>query len=463
MQSKEKTNNKVKLCSSSVCSPIPSNSPTLGYRSFSNWPNEWGGVAYYDSGSSDLLSQSIGSSTSWSDELEGDLTASLQAQLHLVEQTLYHDGRQELPIHSPLREECKLWQQNFPHLRIYGEAVKPSVGCQTRSRHEQIQEQLEEIISAHGDSEDALARTVVKKDSVVDCSELYKEKIKKAVIDQIFLRIWPEVVKKIEPILCKVAAEQNDPFSVSPEPRLKCDSLSTELTSGFNSLNIIEDVTTRPKSGRRSGRTLSAKVPVKPIVLECSIPVPMLVNRTSSPLRRSPGRLSQGMKQPSPERLLSPLPLEARSATGRRLSRPKPQYDARTGRMINRDDSRLDCRRNLKTSPPLPWSRHVTLPPIETMDIVPKMTESKGKRSVSALFKGGKLNSNSRPNTSIATKQVVLSPLDSLQIKQTPVTTSRPWLHHYPQETYDSVSVHQSKPSDQRQRWRNRTNQVKRC
>ncbi|XP_054260077.1 uncharacterized protein LOC128984749 isoform X4 [Macrosteles quadrilineatus] len=409
MQSKEKTNNKVKLCSSSVCSPIPSNSPTLGYRSFSNWPNEWGGVAYYDSGSSDLLSQSIGSSTSWSDELEGDLTASLQAQLHLVEQTLYHDGRQELPIHSPLREECKLWQQNFPHLRIYGEAVKPSVGCQTRSRHEQIQEQLEEIISAHGDSEDALARTVVKKDSVVDCSELYKEKIKKAVIDQIFLRIWPEVVKKIEPILCKVAAEQNDPFSVSPEPRLKCDSLSTELTSGFNSLNIIEDVTTRPKSGRRSGRTLSAKVPVKPIVLECSIPVPMLVNRTSSPLRR------------------------------------------------------LDCRRNLKTSPPLPWSRHVTLPPIETMDIVPKMTESKGKRSVSALFKGGKLNSNSRPNTSIATKQVVLSPLDSLQIKQTPVTTSRPWLHHYPQETYDSVSVHQSKPSDQRQRWRNRTNQVKRC
>uniref|UniRef100_A0A1B6FEM9 DUF3719 domain-containing protein n=1 Tax=Cuerna arida TaxID=1464854 RepID=A0A1B6FEM9_9HEMI len=472
-----------KQSASSACSPKLLESASFNYRN-SVWPSEWRATDN-ESESSDWLSQSVASSTSWSDELESDLTKSLQDQMCLVENTLYRDGNQQLSAKSPLREECRLWQQNFPHLRILGEAVKSSVGCQTRSRQEEIEEQIDEIIAAHGDyDENSSCKAVVKKETIQDESEIYKEKIKKAVIDQIFARIWPDVVKRIEPMLRKVVRNQEDVFRISPELNLRCESYNDELTSGFNSLSLVDDLSLsslRPKSGRKSvasaRRSVAAMVPIKPVVLECSIPVPSSATiRTSSALRRSPARLSQPsltVKYPSPERLLSPLVLQGevrsavKSAGGRKVkgadkkpeARPRPQYDAKTGRMISRDDSRSGLRRNLKTSPPMPWSRHVTLPPIESTEIVPKAMEPKSKRSSSAFFKGGQLNSGSRPNTSLTAKnQVVLSPLDSLQIKQSSVavSVSKHWLPE--QQTYVNCETLQLRPSDQRQRWRNRSN-----
>uniref|UniRef100_A0A1B6HQZ6 DUF3719 domain-containing protein n=1 Tax=Homalodisca liturata TaxID=320908 RepID=A0A1B6HQZ6_9HEMI len=430
MQSKGKSfsrqSSTSKQCPAS--SPKPLDSACFNYRNSPVWSSEWRATDN-ESESSDWLSQSVASSTSWSDELESDLTKSLQDQMCLVENTLYRDGNEQLSAKSPLREECRLWQQNFPHLRILGEAVKSSVGCQTRSRQEEIEEQIDEIIAAHGDyDENSSCKTVAKKEIIQDESEIYKEKIKKAVIDQIFARIWPDVVKRIEPMLRRVVRNQEDVFRISPELNLRCESYNDELTSGFNSLSLVDDLSLsslRPRSGRKSAlsaRRSAAMVPIKPVVLECSIPVPSLATiRTSSALRRSPARLSQPsltVKYPSPERLLSPLVLQGevrsavKSAGGRKLkgtdkkpeARPRPQYDAKTGRMISRDDSRSGLRRNLKTSPPAPWSRHVTLPPIESTEIVPKMMESKAKRSSSAFFKGGRLNSGSRPNTSLTAK-----------------------------------------------------------
>lgn len=191
---------------------------------------------------------------------------------------------------------------------------------------------------------------------------MYKEKIKKAVIDQIFARIWPDVVKKIEPVL-KKAAENREVVTFSPEVKKCGDSFEDEVTSGFNSLSLVEDLSLtslRTRSGRRSA--LSARrnysVPVKPVVIECSIPVPsVMCVRASSALRRSPGRLSQPsltVKYPSPERLLSPLtvqtePRPVKSAGGRKpktgerrgdVPRARPQYDAKTGRMISREETR---------------------------------------------------------------------------------------------------------------------------
>ncbi|KAG8337560.1 hypothetical protein J6590_019961 [Homalodisca vitripennis] len=376
---------------------LAATSPRTSRRNSPVWSSEWRATDN-ESESSDWLSQSVASSTSWSDELESDLTKSLQDQMCLVENTLYRDGNEQLSAKSPLREECRLWQQNFPHLRILGEAVKSSVGCQTRSRQEEIEEQIDEIIAAHGDyDENSSCKTVAKKEIIQDESEIYKEKIKKAVIDQIFARIWPDVVKRIEPMLRRVVRNQEDVFRISPELNLRCESYNDELTSGFNSLSLVDDLSLsslRPRSGRKSAlsaRRSAAMVPIKPVVLECSIPVPSSATiRTSSALRRSPARLSQPsltVKYPSPERLLSPLVLQGevrsavKSAGGRKLkgtdkkpeARPRPQYDAKTGRMISRDDSRSGLRRNLKTSPPAPWSRHVTLPPIESTEIVPKL------------------------------------------------------------------------------------------
>lgn len=194
---------------------------------------------------------------------------------------------------------------------------------------------------------------------------MYKEKIKKAVIDQIFARIWPDVVKKIEPVLKKAAENRGEVLSFSPEVKNCGNSFEDEVTSGFNSLTLVEDLSLtslRTRSGGRSAlsarRNCSTVVPIKPVVMECSIPVPSVMSvRASSALRRSPGRLSQPsltVKYPSPERLLSPLTMQVevrpvKSAGGRKpktgerrgeTTRARPQYDAKTGRMISRDETR---------------------------------------------------------------------------------------------------------------------------
>lgn len=247
--------------------------------------------------------------------------------------------------------------------------MKPSVGCQTRSRHEEIEEQIDEIIAAHGDyDKEFTSKAVVRKQSLVETNEIYKEKIKKAVIDQIFSRIWPEVLKRIEPALKRVTKTQEDVSRNSPD-LTKCNiSFDDELTSGFNSLSLVEDVSLnslglRTRSGRKSAlsarKNYSAVVPIRPVVIECSIPVPSAMSvRASSALRKSPARLSQAslsVKLPSPERLLSPMVLQTqvrtavKSAGGRKAKvnerrqqdvKPRPQYDAKTGRMICRDESR---------------------------------------------------------------------------------------------------------------------------
>lgn len=236
--------------------------------------------------------------------------------------------------------------------------MKPSVGCQTRSRQEEIEEQIEEIIAAHGHYDDHTStKTVVRKETVLDANEIYKEKVKKAVIDQIFALIWPQVVKKIEPVLRRVAEHQGQLIRLSPELNVKDVNFEDRLTSGFNSLTMAEDANSlRIRSGRRSRVSASKSVPIKPLVLQCSIPIPPSAVRTSSALRRSPVRSSHAnlaVKYPSPERLLSPLVLETKiavkSAGGRKArgsgdkkqeNRLRPQYDAKTGRMITREDNR---------------------------------------------------------------------------------------------------------------------------
>lgn len=254
--------------------------------------------------------------------------------------------------------------------RVLGEAVKPSVSCQTRSRHEEIEEQIDEMIAAHGDyDKEFTSKAVVRKQNLVETNEIYKEKIKKAVIDQIFSRIWPEVLKRIEPALKRATKSHEDVSRNSPD-QTKCNiSFDDELTSGFNSLSLVEDLSLnslglRTRSGRKSAlsarKNYSAVVPIRPVVIECSIPVPSAMSvRASSALRRSPAaRLSQpslSVKLPSPERLLSPMVLQThvrtavKSAGGRKAKvterrqqdvRPRPQYDAKTGRMICRDESR---------------------------------------------------------------------------------------------------------------------------
>lgn len=251
-----------------------------------------------------------------------------------------------------------------------------STACQTRSIKENISEQLDEIIAKHGECEDEerFDEDHMNKDKPIEEQEIFKEKIKKAVIEQIFSRIWPDIVKKVEPVFKELSKNQKVCDKTIVEPltqkvhQVNCGG-DSELVNKLNRLSIDSQTsltTLRLKSGHNDTnvpiqRNLTTVFPVKSVVIECNFPTQsslLTVRNTSGP-QRSSAKLNQSIiKYPSPERHLSPIQntdfkrtciksagtkkkkhgfIDRRQDTKDRI---KPLHDAKVGRVISQDESR---------------------------------------------------------------------------------------------------------------------------
>lgn len=449
---------------------------------------------YVNSDSSDWLSQSVASSASWYDELEGETTTKLADQLEHLDHILYGELVDKHFPHGDMGivNECHQWKQQFPHLRVNGSSIKIPASCQTESNRERIEEKIEEIFAAHGEysEEDKTSEeiNVTEPDLItsddkivsdnVDDQEVFKEKIKSAVLEQIFIRIWPNVLKKVEPFLNSIKNNRKlsdlDIHSRTFKTEVSTDDDNCELISSSLSrltltpiVNSSASLPGRLKSVRdcnsNVNRNHTAVFPIKSVVIEPPISLLSMPARNTTALKSPIKLLQPVIKFPSPERLLSPIPVNEIKSTGTHKKKQSAKTAAErkcVGQNCKSqvyNDSRYGGRRILKTSPPSNLSRHITLPPIETniQFSAVKVRSTTGKRCVSALWK---VEPELRPSTSHGNKSY-LSPLDI----NFSTDTSRPevdkhWLDEQPEYTCSNgkSKIGLPKQQDQKVKWKSR-------
>lgn len=450
---------------------------------------------YVNSDSSDWLNQSVSSSASWYDDLEGETTTKLADQLEHLDHILYGEaGDKHFPHGGSIVNECHQWKLQFPHLRVNGSSIKVPASCQTESNREQIEEIIEDIFAAHGEyseedknseeinvTEPDLSSSddkIVVSDNI-DNQEVFKEKIKSAVLEQIFIRIWPSVLKQVEPFLNSIKNDRKFSYSDSQSSRTCKTEISTDddncevISSSLNRLTLTPIVNSsvslpgRLKSVRNCSsnmnRNHTAVFSIKSVVIEPPASLLSLPARNTTALKSPVKLLQTVIKFPSPERLLSPIPAGEIKSTGT----CKKKQSAKTAverKCIGQscksqvhNDSRCGGRRILKTSPPSNMSRHITLPPIETnvQFSAGKVRSMTGKRCVSALWK---VEPELRPSTSHGNKSY-LSPLDI----NFSTNTSRPevdshWLDEQQEYTCSGKSkIGLPKQQDQKVKWKSRS------
>ncbi|XP_022195313.2 uncharacterized protein LOC111052823 [Nilaparvata lugens] len=406
------------------------------------WSGEW--KLFADTNSSDWPSQSVASSTSWSDELESESTRKLSEQFDQLECSLYGDSNDLGLSNSSLASECQQWKQSFPHLRIIGSNLRlnNSGGSSTevdgesviicgvddnekcKEKFEDGVEELgeddnekcdgEEVFACHGSIEPAVSCHDSRLVAVDDLPE-FKLQVKKAVSEKIFSVIWPDVVKKVEPVFKKLLERNQVTIKTPQVPAL---TISTQADSSACS---SWDAGFETSSEHLSVRVPSARRPRMSTISHITANLLDDVH-----LHRGMSARQSAVKLVFPaaaEKLLSPIgqPRRVSAKTGRRLPLHHHQDEPNRARFCARTDTRSDAIVGRKTSPLSNWTRHGVLPPIAFKENSIKISSAFAKRSSSALQQNEPSDLDARPNTSLPNKlqnMHCLQPLDKLEAKE---------------------------------------------
>lgn len=200
----------------------------------------------------------------------------------------------------------------------------------------------------------------------LDDQEVLKEKLKNAVIEQIFIRIWPNVLKKVEPFLNSVKTSrkysESDTESKTSKTEISTDDDNCEVvTSTLNRLMLTPVVScsvslpSRLRSVRDYNSNLNRNhttvFPVKSVVIEP--PISLLSLPTKNTTLKSPVKLLHPViKFPSPERLLSPIQInEVKSAgTNKKKQSAKTTAERKCAGQSYKSQVHNDSRFVVKTS-----------------------------------------------------------------------------------------------------------------
>ncbi|RZF35028.1 hypothetical protein LSTR_LSTR009620 [Laodelphax striatellus] len=427
------------------------------------WSEEW--KLFADTNSSDWPSQSVASSTSWSDELESESTRKLSEQFDQLECSLFGDSNELSLTNSSLATECQQWKESFPHLRIIGSNLKLNNTARTSSNEEDLGEIVlvcenstvgageeehcdddgEEVFAAHGSIEEvvpAVTSPAVSDSKLVPVDDLpdFKQQVKKAVSDKIFSIIWPDVVKKIEPVFKKLL-ERNQLTMKTQIPALTISTQADSCSSsdvGFESSsdNFLQvspkpmPLSVRETSGRKSRMSTISHITAN--LLDYSNDFHHHNSSRSRNASAVGGRQS-AVKLVFPaaaEKLLSPIGPQTdktRRMSGRmRLPFQQNYHDdehqtSNRARFCSRPAETRSDAITRKTSPLSNWTRHGVLPPIALKENSMKISSAFAKRSASALQQNEPSDLDARPNTSLPNKlqnMHCLQPLDKLEAKE---------------------------------------------
>ncbi|XP_075216487.1 uncharacterized protein LOC142321890 [Lycorma delicatula] len=465
-------------------SPLPSDAASLMPAGDCSWSGDWKQL-FADTISSDWPGQSAASSASWSDELENDSTKRLSEQYEILESALYGDSSSDLISNPNLAAECKQWKERFPHLRAVGVGIKGSSTEHLSSIGSPVQEN-EEVIASHGKYKEASVHQIDFDKSLRLYSSgyeitdgdvnVYKERVKNAVLEKIFSRIWPNVIKRIDPVFKKLLERNKLSLQLGPKICIDGTALKKNCDSGFCTTDKFLRVSPMPlceASAKNSvSRVSSPAVQNKPCVRDGSVPQvgQLNVRISSSTLRNSSNvKLVPPVVFPSGEKLLSPIPAETRNVIQSARNRKKmsknncpsgksrliPQSQGQTqeeGRFCVKDESRTIAQGNIKKSARGYWSRHGMLPPISSKENITSSAVT--QRSTSALLKLGKPDVETRPNTSVPNKNgVTLLPLNEGNKKKSRIELAQEWLEKQLSPANGTVR-HLSTYADINTRWR---------
>uniref|UniRef100_A0A1B6D4M1 Uncharacterized protein n=1 Tax=Clastoptera arizonana TaxID=38151 RepID=A0A1B6D4M1_9HEMI len=262
------------------------------------------------SGPYDKLGQSVTSSiTSWSDGFEGETTKRLGQHIEHVQNSLYEP--QEHFSHSK-NLNLSEWKI-FPHLRVIG------VGIDTGNLKLDWTDQVEEVLLEHDQCQD------IKNDVSEKEQEILKENIKNAVINQIFYKIWPDLVKKIKPIFKELSKNQ-------------------DVDINFESKRFQRSIS--------SNRNLTQVFPVKPANNNCNLPAQCSISKTS-------------------ERHLSPI---SKTFTRKKQNAFNDNFKDKVKLTALENETRSSLSKKIPLSQ---WSRHLTLPPIECTEAIQNKVNNK--------------------------------------------------------------------------------------
>ncbi|XP_049834402.1 uncharacterized protein LOC126278361 isoform X2 [Schistocerca gregaria] len=167
-------------------------------------------LEYFDTDSSSW-DQSAASFMSWSDqEFESATTERIQKLMDDIECILY-DEPLETPPSKEIIDECRMWKEAFPHMRVRGHGIKMIAVPQEEESHESIIQ--EEVFAVHGVVNDAKESSSLKRresstdNSAAHCNEVpiteeskscqLENMVENYVLQQLASYIQSEVIKKL--------------------------------------------------------------------------------------------------------------------------------------------------------------------------------------------------------------------------------------------------------------------------
>lgn len=195
----------------------------------------------------------------------------------------------------------------------------------------------EEVIAADGNYEDVPEQPQPAVDTRIEVYsptfeitkedvENYKEKVKKTVIDQIFSKIWPNIIKKIDPVFKKIV--ERNKLAVQSVPKICIEGSLVQPNVDLRFSNNDKYMRVSPEPLRETSEKKSPICPTSPVpqakqtIRDCSVPPasPLNIRNSASIFKNATKHLSSvKLGQPPPivfpsaEKLLSPIPPEPRN------------------------------------------------------------------------------------------------------------------------------------------------------
>ncbi|XP_049939382.1 uncharacterized protein LOC126415345 isoform X3 [Schistocerca serialis cubense] len=220
-------------------------------------------LEYFDTDSSSW-DQSAASFMSWSDqEFESATTERIQKLMDDIECILY-DEPLEMPPSKEIIDECRMWKEAFPHMRVRGHGIKMIAVPQEEESHESIIQ--EEVFAVDGVVNDAKESSSLKRresstdNSSAHCKEVpiteeskscqLENMVENYVLQQLASYIQSEVIKKLT---CDVQSSECSSGK-------KCDKLPDVCFQNSTSPQTVVSVLSDSESDdTNSARTVLSK------------------------------------------------------------------------------------------------------------------------------------------------------------------------------------------------------------
>ncbi|XP_021933747.1 uncharacterized protein LOC110836639 isoform X2 [Zootermopsis nevadensis] len=381
-----------------------------------------------DTGSSGF-GNSVTSFMSWTDDVEVETTQKVQDLVDELERCFY--GEESLDkLKKEVSAECVDWRSKFPHYRVRGVGLELSAfhlqrlhektcvhdkkmaideaACVVLEDDEDSEDE-EEVIASHGSYQEkqelndqcnrnCSSSPDTTEGSVMLCygrdlsAESLQQKVKDSVMEQLFLHVWSQVSKGLEPLL-HLYPDRTQQRHTNPSPMQGQSGMNTlrlpAIATSFRSFTPVSDIHNIELNGTLHVSAKSMCCSASSSLISPALESNLKVGHCQGSLRHTSVPPVVNLAKPltfhSANHVLAPIPtLEPRgyhSAADRRtratLNRRFSSITSGHERFLKPLEEQQTMAAKGTTNPrqvsapasPPSWSRHVMLPPINDLNL----------------------------------------------------------------------------------------------